>query len=136
MCKPHPEKEAELQVAGLSSLERLLCAHALRCWHWAPGEGFGPVFVSCEYLSRLVSVPDPGAPLGEHRSLPFWGTAEAVLPALRGCPGPYLQPNYSVPTGSPDAGPQLLNGREAFLRTKNVTYPVSQIGFEGPKAVN
>lgn len=66
--KPHPEREAGLQVAGLSNLEGILCAHTLRCWHWAPGEAFGPVCASCEYLSRLVSVPDPGAPLGQCRA--------------------------------------------------------------------
>lgn len=138
-CVPHPGREAGLQVAGLSRLAGVLCAHALSCWHWAPGEVFGPVCVSCEYLSRRVSVPGPGAPLGEH-STSFWSTVETVFPALRGCPRPYLRPDCSVPTRSPDPGPQFLDGREAFLGTKNVTCPVFQIGpwagLEGSAAVD
>lgn len=100
MQKPHPEREAGLQVAELSRLEGILCAHALRCWHWAPGEGFGPVFASCEYLSTLASVLTQGPHLGSTE--PFWSTAKTVLPALRGCPSPFLHPTrllcaYRVP---------------------------------------
>lgn len=114
-------------MAGLSSLEGILCAHTLGCWHWAPGEVFGPVCVSCEYLSRLVSVPDPGAPLGEHRVC--LSGARLKLSSLPSGAAPGLTSSRIAlcPQG-PQTQAQILNGREAFVGTKNVTYPVSQIG--------
>lgn len=129
MQKPHPEREAGLQVAELSRLEGILCAHALRCWHWAPGEGFGPVFASCEYLSTLASVLTQGPHLGSTEPV-FLEHCKDCPPCPQRLPQPFPPSNQIALClqGPPDPGPQLLNIREAFLGTKNATYLVSQIG--------
>lgn len=141
MQKPHPEREAGLQVAELSSLEGILCAHALRCWHWAPGEGFGPVFASCEYLSTLASVPDPGAPLGEHKAC-LSGALQRLssLPSEAAPALSSIQPDCSEPTESPRPRPTAPEWQRSLSGDKEChlsSFPDRLwAGLEGPKAVN
>lgn len=71
--------------------------------------------------------PPPPRP-GAGRACPPQPCRTAVLPVLWGSPRPPRQPGTSVPAGSrgPGTRPQLLNGTEASLGTRNVACPVSQ----------